>query len=42
MADERWLVDDTVEVAVQVNGKVRSQVRVSADADAAALSGRPQ
>ncbi len=37
VADERWLVDDTVEVAVQVNGKVRSQVRVPADADAAAL-----
>ena len=37
MADERWLVEDTVQVAVQVNGKVRSQVRVPADADAAAL-----
>ena len=37
MADERWLVDDTVEVAVQVNGKVRAQVSVPADADAAAL-----
>ena len=37
VADERWLVDDTVQVAVQVNGKVRSQVRVPADADAAAL-----
>jgi leucyl-tRNA synthetase len=37
VADERWLVDDTVEVAVQVNGKVRSQVTVPADADAAAL-----
>jgi leucyl-tRNA synthetase len=36
-ADERWLVEDTVEVAVQVNGKVRAQVRVPADADAAAL-----
>jgi leucyl-tRNA synthetase len=36
-ADERWLVDETVEVAVQVNGKVRAQVRVPADADAAAL-----
>jgi leucyl-tRNA synthetase len=37
VADERWLVDDTVEVAVQVNGKVRAQVTVPADADAAAL-----
>ena len=37
VADERWLVDDTVQVAVQVNGKVRSQVAVPADADAAAL-----
>ncbi|MGY1809159.1 leucine--tRNA ligase [Blastococcus sp. SYSU D00669] len=37
VADERWLVEDTVEVAVQVNGKVRAQVRVPADADAAAL-----
>jgi len=37
VADERWLVEDTVQVAVQVNGKVRSQVRVPADADAAAL-----
>ncbi|TFV89478.1 leucine--tRNA ligase [Blastococcus sp. CT_GayMR16] len=37
VADERWLIDDTVQVAVQVNGKVRSQVSVPADADAAAL-----
>jgi leucyl-tRNA synthetase len=37
VADERWLVEDTVEVAVQVNGKVRAQVTVPADADAAAL-----
>ena len=37
VADERWLTDDTVEVAVQVNGKVRSQVRVPADADGDAL-----
>jgi leucyl-tRNA synthetase len=36
-ADERWLAEDTVAVAVQVNGKVRSQVTVPADADAAAL-----
>jgi leucyl-tRNA synthetase len=37
IADERWLVDETVQVAVQVNGKVRAQVSVPADADAAAL-----
>jgi leucyl-tRNA synthetase len=37
VADERWLVDDTVQVAVQVNGKVRAQVSVPADADATAL-----
>jgi leucyl-tRNA synthetase len=37
VADERWLVEDTVQVAVQVNGKVRSQVTVPAAADAAAL-----
>jgi leucyl-tRNA synthetase len=37
VADERWLVEDTVQVAVQVNGKVRSQITVPADADAAAL-----
>ncbi|MQA32454.1 leucine--tRNA ligase [Modestobacter roseus] len=37
VADPRWLVDETVTVAVQVNGKVRAQVAVPADADAAAL-----
>ena len=37
VAEQRWLVEDTVQVAVQVNGKVRSQVSVPADADAAAL-----
>nr|WP_097205129.1 leucine--tRNA ligase [Geodermatophilus sabuli] len=37
VADQQWLVEDTVQVAVQVNGKVRSQVSVPADADAAAL-----
>jgi leucyl-tRNA synthetase len=36
-AEERWLVDDTVQVAVQVNGKVRSQVTVPAGADAEVL-----
>jgi leucyl-tRNA synthetase len=37
VAEQRWLVDDTVQVAVQVNGKVRAQVAVPAGADAAAL-----
>jgi leucyl-tRNA synthetase len=37
VADRRWLVDETVQVAVQVNGKVRAQVAVPADADAAGL-----
>ncbi|MPQ97626.1 leucine--tRNA ligase [Modestobacter sp. I12A-02628] len=36
-AEQRWLVDDTVQIVVQVNGKVRAQVAVPADADAAAL-----
>ena len=37
MADPAWLVDDTVEVPVSVNGKVRSRITVAVDADAAAL-----
>ena len=36
-AEQRWLVEDTVQVAVQVNGKVRAQVSVPAGADASAL-----
>ncbi|GAB3913419.1 hypothetical protein GCM10029964_122910 [Kibdelosporangium lantanae] len=32
VADERYLVEDTVEYPVQVNGKVRSRVVVPADA----------
>ncbi|MGE2732764.1 leucine--tRNA ligase [Mycolicibacterium vaccae] len=32
-ADERYLVEDTVEYPVQVNGKVRGRVEVAADAD---------
>ncbi len=36
-ADESLLVDDTVEVPVQVNGKVRSRVTVAADADQATM-----
>ena len=37
VADERYLVEDTVEYPVQVNGKVRGQVTVPADADADAV-----
>ncbi len=35
-AEDRWLASDTVEVAVQVNGKTRGAVSVPKDADAAA------
>ena len=34
VADPQYLVDDTIEYPVQVNGKVRSHVVVAADADA--------
>jgi leucyl-tRNA synthetase len=34
-ADESMLVDDTVELPVQINGKVRARVKVPAGADAA-------
>ncbi len=37
VADETLLVDETIEVPVQVNGKVRSVIRVAADADVTAL-----
>ena len=33
VADPTWLVVDAVEIPVQVNGKVRGTVEVSADAD---------
>jgi leucyl-tRNA synthetase len=36
-ADERWLRDETVEIPVQIQGKLRSRVVVPAGADAAAL-----
>ncbi|MGH9232774.1 MAG: leucine--tRNA ligase, partial [Acidimicrobiales bacterium] len=36
-ADPALLVDETVEVPVQVNGKVRARVHVPADADAATI-----
>jgi leucyl-tRNA synthetase len=37
VVDEALLVDDTVEVPVQINGKVRGVILVAADADPAAL-----
>ncbi len=37
VADPALLVDDTIEVPVQVNGKLRSVITVPADSDAAAL-----
>jgi leucyl-tRNA synthetase len=37
VADERYLVADTVEYPIQVNGKVRSRVTVAADADREAV-----
>lgn len=32
VAEDKWLVEDTVEYPIQVNGKVRSRVTVAADA----------
>jgi leucyl-tRNA synthetase len=37
VADPAWLVDDTVEMAVQVNGKLRAIVRVRAGAEQVAV-----
>ncbi|BBY27175.1 leucine--tRNA ligase [Mycolicibacterium sediminis] len=37
VADPAYLVDDTVEYPVQVNGKVRGRITVAADADADAV-----
>ncbi len=37
VADPQYLVDDTVEYPVQVNGKVRGRITVAADADKASL-----
>jgi leucyl-tRNA synthetase len=37
VADPQFLVDDTIEYPVQVNGKVRSRINVAADADAATV-----
>ena len=36
-ADPAWLVADTVEIPVQVNGKVRARIVVPADADASTV-----
>lgn len=36
-ADPQYLVEDTIEFPVQVNGKVRSKITVAADVDKAAL-----
>lgn len=36
-ADPQWLVADSVEIAVQVKGKVKSRITVAADADEATL-----
>jgi leucyl-tRNA synthetase len=35
--EERWLKDDTVEIPVQIQGKLRGRVTVPADADADAM-----
>ncbi|MGB3303049.1 MAG: leucine--tRNA ligase [Gordonia sp. (in: high G+C Gram-positive bacteria)] len=35
--DERWLVEDTIEIPVQVKGKVRARLTVAADADEATV-----
>ncbi|MCF7551958.1 leucine--tRNA ligase [Pseudonocardia sp. WMMC193] len=37
VADEQYLVQDTAEYPIQVNGKVRSRITVPADADRAAV-----
>jgi leucyl-tRNA synthetase len=37
VADPQWLASDTVEVPVQVNGKVRTRLTVPVDADEATL-----
>jgi leucyl-tRNA synthetase len=34
-ADPGWLVEETVEVPVQVNGKVRTRIKLAAEADEA-------
>jgi leucyl-tRNA synthetase len=34
VVEERWLKDDTLEIPVQIQGKLRGRVVVAADADA--------
>jgi leucyl-tRNA synthetase len=36
IADAQWLVDDSVEIPVQINGKVRARITIATGADAAA------
>ena len=36
-ADERWLKEDTIEIPVQVNGKLRGKITVPAGSDQAAI-----
>ncbi|RSZ61976.1 leucine--tRNA ligase [Corynebacterium hylobatis] len=38
--EEKWLVDDEIELPVQINGKVRARVKVPADADQDAVVAR--
>jgi leucyl-tRNA synthetase len=33
VADEQWLVEDSIEIPIQVKGKVRSRITVPVDAD---------
>ena len=40
VSEEKWLVDDEIELPVQVNGKVRARVNVPADADRDAVIAR--
>ena len=44
VADPAWLVDDTIEIPIQVNGKVRGKVVVAAGADDATIedAARPE
>ena len=37
VADERWLVEDTVEIVIQVKGKPKSRIQVPTNADEATL-----
>jgi leucyl-tRNA synthetase len=37
VAEDRWLEDDSIEIPVQIQGKLRGRVVVPAGADAAAM-----